>query len=124
MRVLNAIGGNIRQVSANFTIGQTLHAILRRPFYRRNIMPFFKYDSVFPYLHECPECEAQFVSIVPDISQVLKERRKIVRAKRPAQHTQHNIPLSCNGGGCHVASTCPSSVRRGSQRCAEHRAGA
>ena len=31
---------------------------------------------------------------------------------------------SYNGGGCLVASTCPSSVRRGSQRCAEHRAGA
>lgn len=34
-------------------------------------MPFFKYTAEFPYLHECPECEAQFVSIVPDAKAIL-----------------------------------------------------
>jgi len=58
-------------------------------------MPFFKYDSVFPYLHECQECEAQFVSLVPDISQVFKERRKTVRAKRPVQQAKCKMPPSC-----------------------------
>ena len=61
-------------------------------------MPFFKYDSVFPYLHECPECEAQFVSVVPDISQIFKERRKTVRAKRPVQHRNADICPHCGSG--------------------------
>lgn len=42
----------------------------------------------------------------------------------PTQPAHHNIPRSCNGGGCRVASTCPDGVRRGSKRCAEHRTNA
>ena len=41
-----------------------------------------------------------------------------------SQHTQPNIPRSCNGGGCLKASTCPPGARRGNARCAEHRASA
>ena len=35
-------------------------------------MPFFKYTTDFPFIHECPESEAQFC----DISQLNIERKK------------------------------------------------
>lgn len=70
--------------------------------------------------------------------QALAEVERLVAAQKPveaakregvdagvnAQLTQPAIPLLCNGGECHKASTCPSGVLRGSIRCAEHRAGA
>lgn len=50
-------------------------------------MPFFKYTTEFPFIHKCPESEAQFC----DIPQLNIERRKTVRAKRHAQHTEPAI---------------------------------
>lgn len=60
-------------------------------------MPFFKYTAEFPYLHECPECEAQFVSIVPDVSKVLGTTiRNCLSCKVEGSMTQPWC-LSCNG---------------------------